>query len=218
MIEELWPPFGLVLATSRLELRLPRDDELASLAAVAGRGVHAPGVRPFLTPWTDGSPADRARAVLRGHWQDLASWAPDDWCLGLAVFRGRVPIGQVSLRGRDFAVTRQVRTSSWLGLEFQGRGYGTEARTALLTLAFEHLGATDALTEVFQDNHASQGVSRKLGYVPDGTSIDARDGEALISDRLRLTRARWTHAPHPTVTVTGLGPCLEAFGLTSARS
>ena len=32
------------------------------------------------------------------------------------------------------------------------------------TLAFDHLGAQAALTEVFQDNHASQGVSRKLGY------------------------------------------------------
>lgn len=40
-----------------------------------------------------------------------------------------------------------------------GSGLGTEARTALLTLAFDCLGATDALTDVLQDNHGAQGVS-----------------------------------------------------------
>ncbi|WP_127502091.1 GNAT family N-acetyltransferase [Actinoplanes solisilvae] len=217
MIEELWPQFGLVLATPRLKLRLPREDELAALAQVAGRGVHAPDERPFLTPWTEGTPLDRARSVLRGHWEDLSSWEPDDWCLGLGVFRDGTPIGTVSLRARDFAVTRQVTTSSWLGLEFQGQGYGTEARAALLTLAFDHLGATAARTEVFQDNHASQGVSRKLGYVADGISVDARDGEALVSDRLRLTRERWAQNRHPAVTVGGVERCLEAFGLEAVR-
>ncbi len=56
------------------------------------------------------------------------------------------------------------------------------------SLAFDHLGADAALTEVFQDNHSSQGVSRKLGYEPDGISRDARGGEVVISDRLRLAR------------------------------
>ncbi len=217
MLADLWPIFGLVLTTSRLELRVAREDELVALAELAGVGVHAPGERPFLTPWTEGTPADRALNVLRGQWDDLASWDAGDWCLGLGVFAGGEPIGQVSLRARDFPVTRQVRTSSWLGLEFQGRGYGTEARTALLALAFDHLGATDALTEVFQDNHASQGVSRKLGYEPDGISVDARDGEALISDRLRLTRRAWQARERPAVEVRGLGACLPAFGITPVR-
>ena len=43
-------------------------------------------------------------------------------------------------------MNREVMTSSWLGVAHQGQGYGTEARTALLTLAFDHLGATDATT------------------------------------------------------------------------
>ena len=44
----------------------------------------------------------------------------------------------------------------------------------MLALAFEHLGAEAAVSEVFQDNHASQAVSRKLGYEHDGISRDAR--------------------------------------------
>ncbi|MCW3814402.1 GNAT family N-acetyltransferase [Micromonospora sp. DR5-3] len=113
----------------------------------------------------------------------------------------------------DFLVVREVTTSAWLGIEHQGKGYGAEARTGLLTLAFDHLDARAALTEVFQDNHASQGVSRKLGYEHDGISVDARDGEAVVSDRLRLTREKWAQEKLPTATVDGFPACRPMFGL-----
>ncbi len=213
MLVDLWPLFGLTLTTPRLELRLPRDEELAAVAEVAAAGVHGPDERPFLTPWTDGSPLDRAREVLQGHWSRLAEWTPASWRLGLAVFREGTPIGVVTLRADDFPVVREVMTSSWLGLPHQRQGYGTEARTALLTLAFDHLGARAARTEVFQDNHASQGVSRRLGYVPDGISVDARGDEAVVSDRLRLDVATWRAGEHHCVRVDGVDACRGLFGL-----
>lgn len=213
MLADLWPLYGLTIVTPQLRLRLPREEELAELADLAGRGVHAPGERPFLTPWTDGTYADRARSVLRAHWNRLASWEVAAWQLGLGVFRDGEPIGVVTLRARNFPVVRQVTTSAWLGVEHQGRGFGTEARVGLLTLAFDHLGATAAMTEVFQDNHSSQGVSRKLGYEHDGISVDARDGEAVVSDRLRLTLRRWRQLTRPAVPVEGLDGCRAWFGL-----
>jgi RimJ/RimL family protein N-acetyltransferase len=133
------------------------------------------------------------------------------WWLGLGVFRDGEPLGMVTLRARDFLVVRQVWTSSWLGIAHQRQGYGTEARTGLLSLAFDHLGAEAALTAVFQDNHAPQGVSRKLGYEPDGISVDARGDEAVVSDRLRLPRHIWQG--HSTVRVHGLDACRSMFGL-----
>ena len=213
MLADLWPLYGLTIATPRLSLRLPREEELAALAEVAGAGVHPAGERPFLTPWTEGGPFDRARFVLRRHWHQLASWETDSWELGLGVFLGERAIGMVNLRGRDFPVVREVTTSSWLGVDHHRQGYGTEARAGVLTLAFDHLGAGAALTEVFQDNHASQGVSRKIGYEPDGISVDARDGEPVVSDRLRLTAARWRQLDRPAATVTGLDPGRPSFGL-----
>lgn len=102
---------------------------------------------------------------------------------------------------------------SWLGIGHHGNSYGTEARTGLLTLAFDHLGAHSARTEVFQDNHASQGVSRKLGYERDGISVDARGDEAVVSDRLRLTRDTWVHREHMAVKVGGITGCRPMFGL-----
>jgi RimJ/RimL family protein N-acetyltransferase len=213
VLADRWPTYGLTIHTPRLELRVPREEEAAALAEVAADGVHRPGERPFLTPWTEGSPEERARTVLQWHWGRLAEWRVDAWSLGLVVLRHGEPLGMVSLNGRDFPVVREVTTSSWLGLPHHGRGYGTEARIGLLTLAFDHLDARAARTEVFPDNHASQGVSRKLGYQADGISVDARDGEAVVSDRLRLTRERWDRLERPAVRVDGLPACRHMFGL-----
>jgi len=212
VLADLWPMFALRIRAPRLTLRLPDENEIAALAQVAADGLHEPGERPFLTPWTEGTPEDRARNVLQGHWEDLAAWTPTDWTLGLGVFKsGSQPIGMVCLRGRDFRVVRGVTTTSWLGLPHHRQGYGTEARAGLLTLAFEHLGATDASTEVFPDNHASQGVSRKLGYRPDGISKDARGDEVLVSDRLRLTAERWAESSRPPIQVEGLEKARQMF-------
>ncbi|GAA2144275.1 GNAT family protein [Nocardioides koreensis] len=212
MLSDLWPTFRLRITTPRLQLRLPRDEEVAELAALAGRGVHPPTERPFLTPWTDGSAEDRARFVLREHWSQLSGWSVESWRLGLGVFApSGEALGVVTLRARSFRVVREVTTASWLGLPHQGQGLGTEARIGLLTLAFDHLDADAALTEVFRDNHASQGVSRRLGYEPDGISRDARGSEVLVSDRLRLSRSRWDAVPRPGVVVDGLEACRHMF-------
>lgn len=213
MLAEEWPLFGLTVETPRLRLRLPREEEIAQVASCAAGGVHLPQERPFLTPWTETSGRGRARFVLQEHWKELGSWQPEDWRLGLGVFLAGDPLGMVTLSARDFAVVREVTTSSWLGLEYHGKGIGTEARLGALALAFEHLGAAAARTEVFPDNHASQGVSRKLGYVHDGISRDRRGSEVLVSDRLRLTRSGWqAHAQsRPVVQVTGLDSCQAMF-------
>jgi RimJ/RimL family protein N-acetyltransferase len=209
VLSDHWPLRRLRLTTDRLVLRLPDEEELAALADVAAGGVHEPGEQPFLTPWTDAPPAERARKVLQSHWGSLASWSPQDWELPLGVFRDGTPIGIVALRGWDFAILREVKTWSWLGLPHHGQGFGTEARRALLHLAFEGLGAEAALTEVFQDNAGSQGVSRKLGYRPDGISRDVLHGKPVISDRLRLAREDWQ--PAGKVELSGLEDCRSFF-------
>ena len=212
MLANFWPLFGLTVQTSRLKLRLPNEQEIAELASIAGRGVHHPGERPFLTSWTAGDPQDRARFVLQEHWSQLGTWNASAWRLGLGVFLDEQPLGIVTLRARDFPVVREVTTSSWLGLPHHGKGYGTEARAGLLTLTFDYLGADAALTEVFRDNHSSQGVSRKLGYEPDGISRDARGNEVVVSDRLRLTRQKWQSQPPTGTTVIGYADCRSMFG------
>ena len=213
VLTDHWPLLGLSLTTERLRLRLATDDELAELAELAARGVHPPDEQPFLHVWTDGTPAELARGVVQRAWRRRGTWRPTDWKLDLTVFVDEHPVGVQELCARDFGVLREVYTTSWLGLAHHGRGIGVEMRAAVLHLAFAGLGATDASTLSFVDNPAPLAVSRRLGYRPDGIIRDARRGEAVVSERLRLTVADWNSVARPEVRIEGLEPCLPLFGL-----
>jgi RimJ/RimL family protein N-acetyltransferase len=204
---------GLRLQTSALELRWPSQDDLDGLADLAAVGVHDPGMQPFKAAWTDASPDERALETLQYHWSQWGSWKPSDWTLEFVVLRDGVVVGKQGIGGRDFAVLREVHTGSWLGLGYQGQGIGSQMRAAVLHLAFEGLGAQHAVSEAFDDNPASLGVSRKLGYRDDGVEWCTVRGRPTLSRRLRLTRADWQAARTVPVQIHGLEPCLPHFGL-----
>lgn len=213
MASEFWPLVGLRLRTPLLELRWPSQADLDVLAALAADGVHDPAVQPFGVAWTDVGPAERARSVLQYHWSRWAAWTPADWRLELAVVRDGVVVGTQGLSGTDFAIRREVATGSWLGRAFQGQGIGTQMRAAVLALAFEGLDARYACSGAFEDNAASLGVSRKLGYADDGIELFTSRGRPVVSRRLRLDRAAWQAARTVPVELVGLEPCLPDFGL-----
>ncbi|MFD2419330.1 GNAT family N-acetyltransferase [Amycolatopsis pigmentata] len=216
MLADHFPLFGLRLTTPRLELRLPSDVELAALAELAAQGVHDPEKMPFFVPWTDGPPSGVARGVIQHHWLRLGEWEPRGWELKLAVFHEGAVVGQQAIGARDFAVTREVSTGSWLGLRYHGQGIGTEMRAAVLHLAFAGLAAQDAVSGAWQDNHASLAVSRKLGYRPDGVARRTVRGALAIEQRLRLPRSDWENGHRPPVTIDGLPPCLPLFGVSAS--
>jgi RimJ/RimL family protein N-acetyltransferase len=114
------------------------------------------------------------------------------------------------MSGKDFAVRREIMTGSWLGMRSQGRGLGTEMRAAVLMFAFDHLGARTARSEAFVDNPKSNGVSRKLGYQPDGTATVTRRGVAVTQQRLLVTEQGFAR-PDWKLEVSGLDPAV--FGL-----
>ncbi|MFD8685569.1 GNAT family N-acetyltransferase [Streptomyces sp. NPDC059651] len=207
-----WPLYGLRIRTSRLELRLPDVELLDELASVAADGVHAPDAVPFTVPWTDCPPAERGRAVFQHVLGTVANWSVRDWSLSLAVLHGGQVVGRQDLSAKDFAVTGRVSTGSWLGLTHQGRGIGTEMRAAVLHLAFAGLGAGTAVSAAMTDNPRSLGVSRRLGYLPDGLEVAAVRGERVTLQRLRLERARWEEHRSAEVTVDGLDDCRAMFG------
>lgn len=207
-----WPLFDLRLTTPRLELRIPTLADLDDLADLAAGGVHEPEFMPFLMPWTDVPPEERARSTLQFQWRGWAEWTPENWrCDFVAVLDGEV-VGTQGITARDFATVREINSGSWLGIHHQGKGIGTEMRTAILDLAFTGLGAAEAVSTAFDDNAASVGVSRKLGYTDDGISRISRRGERATELRFRLPRATWLATPHPPTKITALSPCLPLFG------
>nr|WP_246401487.1 GNAT family N-acetyltransferase [Jiangella mangrovi] len=211
-----FPVYGIRVRTPRLELRLPAPEELAELAELAMDGIHGPDLMPFGTPWSELPPADRARRVMQRHWRTLAELKADAWALNLVVFLDGRPVGVQEIEADDFAIQRQVTSESWLGLRHQGRGIGTEMRAAMLHLAFAGLGADEAVSVGYMDNHASLRVSRKLGYAENGTSRGISRGKLALEQRFRLSREAWEQHRTVEATIEGLEPCLPLLGAEAA--
>jgi RimJ/RimL family protein N-acetyltransferase len=210
---EHWPLRHLVLRTPRLELRPDDDEGLLELVEVSYGGVHPPEDMPFLIPWTDADPRYMGRGSLQFFWSQRAQVAPQRWAVHFLVrLDGRV-VGLQSVTATDFEITREIATGSWLGRAFQRRGIGTEMRSAVLQLAFGHLGALLARSAAFTDNAASHRVSQRLGYRADGTSTVARRSVRAQLTRLAVGPDTFVR-PEWTVEVDGLDGCRALLGAT----
>src|SRR5215207_3371741 len=131
----IWPFAALRIATPRLELRYPDDDDLVALAHLAAEGIHDPASMPFYVPWTRAESPELERNALQHSWGRRASLARDDWSLPFAVCVDGDAVGVQDIFAKQFAVRRTVETGSWLALRVQGGGIGTEMRAALLHFA-----------------------------------------------------------------------------------
>jgi len=207
---------GLVVRTPRVELRWPTDDDLVALASLAALGIHDDDEMPFAFPWTRAPAGQLEIDVLRHHWLKRAEWTPEGWSWLPAVVADGAVVGLQELGARQFAVRRVVDSGSWLGRAHQGRGLGTEMRAAVLHLAFAGLGALRADTGAYDDNHASLGVTRKLGYEPNGDTILAVEGKPRRELLYTLTRDRWSASRRDDIEILGLDPCLPHFGALPA--
>ena len=215
MAHPYWPFFDLHVRTPRLELR-PIDDAVGTaLAELAARGVHDPERMPFSIEWTDVPPPQLQRNTLQFYWRCRAELSPTSWNLNLAAFVDGELCGTTGLLAQDFPTLRTFETGSWLGRGFQGRGVGTEMRIAALHLGFVGLGARVATTGAFDDNPASLGVTRKLGYEPNGRIDHVRRGVAATSLRFRMDAETFgARLRRDDVELIGVEGCREVLGLT----
>ena len=218
MLSQHWPLFGLRIRTPRLELRYPSDDDLETLVGLAGEPIHDPGFMPFSIPWTRAAPPQREQNALRYWWRVRAGLDVDNWSLPLMVIDEGQAVGVQDLNGIHFPVTRSVVTASWLVQRHQGLGVGKEMRAAVLHLAFAGLQAVEAHTSAFEDNPASLGVTRAIGYRANGSEIEDREGRPVRHLRFVLTRTEWEKHRRTDIRIDNLEPCVEFLGLTVAST
>ena len=121
-------------------------------------------------------------------------------------------VGVQDVFAKHFATTRTVTTGSWLVQRAQGRGIGKEMRAAVLHLAFAGLGAVEAYTDAFEDNPASLGVTRALGYEPNGAHLHEREGASVRVLAFVLTRTKWEAQRRADIEIVGLADCLPLLG------
>src|SRR5687767_1545277 len=208
-LEVVWPLFGLRIRSEHLVLRLPTDDDLVALLDLAKAGIHPPDEMPFGIAWSVVEGAGFDQGFLAHHWSARGSWSVEDWRLNLLVEADGRPVGSQSVWGREFPIHRTVDTGSWLGRAFQGRGLGKEMRSAVLSFAFDGLGARFATSSAFLDNAASNAVSRSLGYEENGRGSLAPQGVARETQLFRMSAEAWRARPRPRVEIEGLDACRQ---------
>jgi len=208
-----WPLFDLRVVTPRLSLVYPTDAQLGQLAAVAAAGIHDPSWMPFESTWSRKQPPHLQRNVLQYHWLQRARWRLEEWELPLAVLVEGTAVGVQGLSAEHFAVKRTAGTGSWLGRKYQGQGIGKEMRAAIIHLTFAGLGARALYTSCFADNQASLGVTKSLGYAPNGSRWVDREGEAVRQLHFQLARDVWEQRRREDIQIVGLDSCRELFGI-----
>lgn len=204
-----WPLFDLRLRCRGVELRPLREDDLPYLSSVLPGDVgHDPKLElyPHLT-----AEENVRRLFWQSYWRALGSWSPSSWTLPFAVAHQGRPVGVQTLEGDDFPQLRTVDSASWLVPAARGRGVGVAMRMAVLGLAFDHLAAVAAITSATAQNSASIGVSRRLGYLDNGTRLVLETAGVAELHHLRLTKDRWAYGDQ--VEVEGFEPCRRWFGL-----
>ncbi len=202
---------GFELATARTTIRHWRDDEADLLFAIRRR----PEIARWLgdpTPWTD---ADQARAHLR-RWREDATWAVPSSCAIVPDDVGE-PVGTVTLcalpspdrgvvRVADCAwlddrgpVVDELEVGWYLHPDAVGRGWASEAATAMLGHGFAH-GATRLWALMWAHNQASAAVAHRVGMAELGVLLDPWYGTADDTDsRIFLAeRDTWSAPSNPT--------------------
>ena len=153
-------------------------------ALLAGRVADAGAVAGIAIPagWPDDH--DRRFLELRAA-QMRAEPAREQWVRAVVARQPDRPmIGHAGFHGPPG--TNGPRTPGALELgytifpSFRGRGYATEAASALMRWAEQAHGVRHFIASAAPDNAPSLAVLRKLGFVQTGTQWDDEDGKELV--------------------------------------
>jgi RimJ/RimL family protein N-acetyltransferase len=209
-----YPPLQVEVRTPKLALLAATDERLEQLLPLVRAGVADREPWPFDDPMSlyDDNPS-RERRWLRAIWAARARIDSAFWRLCFVVESDGEFVGMQDLIGLDFATYGTVTTFSWLAPDARGRGLGTEMRQAILHLAFDGFEAKEASSEAFTDNHASNAVSRSLGYAENGMTWATRKEQAAELYRWRLTREAWLSRQRDDIELVGVPDCREVFGI-----
>jgi RimJ/RimL family protein N-acetyltransferase len=170
-----------VLETERLVLRAPRIEDAKTVAALANDRRIAENTARIPHPYRASDAAD---------WIGRANQRAGEETFLITLADGTV----VGACGLDLREADIPELGYWLGTEFWGCGYATEAVRALIDHAFEDFDYAGLLAGARVTNPASRRVLEKCGFQWTGVGlyrIAALKSSAPI-DRFRLDRGIWS--------------------------
>lgn len=192
---------GFSLTTDRLCLRWPRLADASAIEHLAGDRAVAEMTALIPHPYPQGG-ADQFIFASR-----LANARGDGLTLAICEKkRPRELIGVVAVQPPALSARDDVDHAFlgfWLGAEYWGRGYATEAAGAVLELFFAETGAAEIGAEALTHNAASLRVLGKLGFDVQGTGLSPFPARGGMLPVVRLRRSREAQATEVTPVWSG---------------
>jgi RimJ/RimL family protein N-acetyltransferase len=169
-----------VLETERLMLRRPTLADVKAIARLANDRRIAENTRRLPHPYS----SDHAIEFLRA----TANDRPETVFL---IENDFTPIGMV---GIDWCEPDAPELGYWLGVEYWGQGFGTEAARAVIDFTFEEFDIEHLISGARVSNPSSRNILEKCGFQWSGVELHRFEalGSSTPVDRFRLSRSVWS--------------------------
>ena len=169
-----------VLETERLTLRKPTLADVKTIARLADDRRIAENTRRLPHPYSQDHAIEFVRAM-----------AADRRETAFLIENNHEPIGMV---GIDWRKPDAPELGYWLGVEYWGRGFGTEAARAVIDFCFEEFDGDQLIAGARVANPSSRNILEKCGFQWSGVELHRFEalGSSTPVDCFRLSRGVWS--------------------------
>ena len=171
-----------VQLTERLVLRLPHEEDIDALAVLADNVNVARMLARLPYPYSRDHAVDYIKLA--------ASGAIGQFAYAITLADTGEFIGSITLHDHKYGSGYEI--GYWLGEPFWGKGYATEATTALIDLSFRELSLEQIYISAQNRNEGSKRVIEKCGFRHTGSAVghSAVDGDVPVECYI-MTRQQW---------------------------
>ncbi len=148
-------PGALFLEDDKVNLRTIEEEDLEFLRD----NINSPRIRTFLTVR---KPQNMSQQ--KSFYEEVISGEED---VHLAVCDDEDIVGIISLE-EDRKDVGVAKIGIWIGKDYQGNGYGTEAAELITDYGFSTLDYHRVMAQAYESNKASQRIWEKLGFTKEG--------------------------------------------------
>jgi len=184
MLQDFPPPTlreasPCVLETERLLLRRPTLADVKAITHLANDRRIAVNTRRLPHPYLQDHAVDFVRGIANQQRETV-----------FLIERDYAPIGMV---GIDWHQPERPELGYWLGVEYWGQGFATEAARAAIDFTFEEFDIEVMKSGARVANPASRNVLEKCGFQWSGVELHRFEalGSSTPVDCFRLTRGVW---------------------------
>jgi len=184
MLQDIPPPTSreagrCILETERLMLRRPTLADVKAIARLANDRRIAENGRRLPHPYLQ----DHAVEFVRGIANDGRETV-------FLIENNHTPIGMV---GVDWPEPETPELGYWLGVDYWGQGFATEAARAVIDFTFDEFEVEQMRSGARVANPASRNVLEKCGFQWSGVELHRFEalGSSSPVDCFRLSRSVW---------------------------